>query len=158
MAGRAERRREARREGVPFQPEPNPGRPHFPPPVGDLLPVDVARLPTDEWTGGDPILATHPAASDGTVASIADAKLLAHDTLISEADQVGAVRLGPVVWYEWGPADVPAALAFLTEHDHRYGQFPAWFVDHPEGTLVLAAVVVVPPPGVTPNLTPLVAR
>lgn len=140
---RRQRRQAARAAGVPFQPEPH--RRPITPAAGDLRPQDLANLDKAKWKGGDPLLATQPAASDGTPESIASAKLQAHDTLIEEVDAAGGTRVGPVVWYEWAAADVPMVLGDLGREDDRYHQFDEWFAEHPEGTFVLAAVVTVPP-------------
>lgn len=111
-----------------------------------LTPQDLGAADTSHLDG-DPMVLTQPGATDGTPDSIADAKRLTHDELIAATDAAGIPRLGPVCWYEWGPADVPDALAHLSAQDPRYRQFHQWFTDHPDGTLVLAAVVALPPPG-----------
>ena len=117
----------------------------------DLTPADLAHLDPAGWKPGDPMLATSPGASDGTPESIQATRKGAHDQLLADLDENGSVRLGGVVFYEWGPQDVGAIIARMSQEDPRYAQFAPWFVDHPEGTFVLAACVAQPPDGTTPG-------
>lgn len=109
-----------------------------------LQPSDLAGLDPAGWTEGDPTIVSHPAATDGTPESRSDARILATREVARLIDAQGGKALGEVVFYEWGPVDVPEVLASLMRDDDRFRQLAPWYVEHPEGTLIIAAVVAQP--------------
>lgn len=113
--------------------------------IAKLIDAGPAARPPEP---AEPLVATVPAATDGTDDSRAAARTRSHDAVLDLVASQGATPVGPVSWYEWGPDpdDVAAALAYLSDAgtDSTYAEFPAWFAAHPGGTLILAAVPAVP--------------
>lgn len=120
-----------------------------PPPDVRLHPTDLAGLPADKTRDGDPRLLNHPAVTDGSDASRRQARQDTARAIVEQAEEEGATLHGDVVFYEWGPRDVPEVLATLMVDDPRFRQFAPWFVEHPEGTLLVAAIVATPGPTIT---------
>lgn len=116
-----------------------------------LQPQDIAGLDPADWKDGDPTIVSHPAATDGTDASRHDARILATREVARMVDEQCGKVLGEVVFYEWGPTDVPSVLADLMRDDPRFRQLAPWYVAHPEGTLIVAAVVAMPAPKEPPS-------